>query len=304
MNAIDQYIAELSSRLRVGRHDRERILGEVRDHLDDAALHRERSGAPREQAAVAAVEDFGPASAIATQFNAESGTRAMRRAPVVAFAAGVAVFAGLLIAGRAQPRPAVPMKAILATQVSFFAAVLAFQVAVVAGICAASRAIAVYRTPTPCGDDRQFVRRAAGISTAALGVAAAAWVITLGIAVDRLANPNMAAAVSGAVMMIAAATLAITMTYRLRVNPSDHAADASVDPSGIFAIGERFVTGVRRHPVLSCTAFAALAAWPAMAHAETTFTGALPWGITEAATVIIAFVVLGPVLGLRQRQPA
>lgn len=299
MNAIDQYIAELSSCLHVGRQDRVRIVAEVRDHLDDAAEHRVRSGARREQAAI---EAFGPASTIATHFNAEAGTRAMRRAPIVVFNAGAAVFVGLLVAGRAQPRPAVPMTALLATQVSFFVAVLAFQVAVAAGICAASRAIAWYRTPTARADDRQFVRRAATISTTALGIAAAAWVTTLGIAVDRLAHPNAAAALIGGAIMLGAATLAITWTRHLRFNPSDNSVAVYSDPPGIVAVGERAIAVVRRHPVVSCTVIAALSVWPAMAHAETTFTGALPWGIAQAAAVIIAFIVLGPALGLRQPQ--
>jgi hypothetical protein len=72
----------------------------------------------------------------------------------------------------------------------------------------------------------------------------------------------------------------------------------------LLSLGERCIALVRRHPVASCTAVAALSAWPAMAHAETTFTGALPWGVTQAATVIVAFVVLGPALELRHPQPA
>jgi hypothetical protein len=116
------------------------------------------------------------------------------------------------------------MKAMLATQVSFFVAVLAFQVAVVAAICATSRTIALWRTPTPRGDDRQFVRRAATISTSALGVAAMGWAITLGLAVNRLSHPNTAPAVVGGAIMIGAATLALATTRHLRVNASDNAA--------------------------------------------------------------------------------
>jgi hypothetical protein len=143
MSSIDQYIAELASCLRVGGSRRLRILVEVRDHLDDATAHRERAGERHDGAVLHALETFGPPSMIATQFNADAGTRAMRRAPIVAFVAGVAVFVGLLVAGKSQPRPAAPMNAILATQISFFVAVLAFQVAVVAGLCAASRAVAL-----------------------------------------------------------------------------------------------------------------------------------------------------------------
>lgn len=304
MTQIDTYVAELEACLRVGGRARRRILTEVRDHLDDAITDRERLGEDAGDAVRRALDAFGPARALATQLNAETGTRAMRRAPLVAFVAGVAVFAGLLVAGKLQPHPAVPVRAILATQVSFFVAVLAFQVAVVAGICAASRALAVSRIPAACGDDRAFVRRCATISTSALGVAATGWAITLGLALNRLTDPNRAAAVVGGVIMIGAAAAAIATTCRLRVNPSDDATDAQLDPGGLFGLTERFIELVRHRPVVSCTAAAALSAWPAMAHAETTFTGALPWGVIQAATVIAAFVVLGPALGLRHPHPA
>jgi len=36
---------------------------------------------------------------------------------------------------------------------------------------------------------------------------------------------------------------------------------------------------------------------------ETTCTGALPWGIIQAATVVVAFILLGPALGLRRAHP-
>jgi len=78
------------------------------------------------------------------------------------------VFAALIVAGKTQPHPAVPMRATVATQVSFFAAVLAFQVAVVVGVSAVSRALAVWHTSAGHGDDRAFVRRCATILTGAL----------------------------------------------------------------------------------------------------------------------------------------
>jgi hypothetical protein len=253
---------------------------------------------------VQALTAFGPAPALATQLNAEAGARAMRRAPVVAFTAGLTVFAGLIVAGRTQPHSAVPMQAMLATQVSFFVAVLAFQVAVVAGVCAASRALAVWRTPAARGDDRAFVRRCTTISTGALGVAATGWAVTLGLALDRLSDPNWVGAAVGGAVMIGAAAVAIATTQRLRMNASDAVIGAHPNTDGMFGLAEQAIGLVRRHPVVSCVTVAALSAWPAMAHAETTFTGALPWGVSQAATVVLAFVVLGPALGLRRPHPA
>lgn len=300
MNAIDQYVAELSTALRVGRRGSARILTEIRDHLDDATGHRLRAGMTPDDAVAGAIAAFGPPAMLADQFNGEAGTRAMRRAPVVAFTAGVTVFVGLVFAARAQPRPAVPMDASVATQVSFFVAVLAFQVAVVAGMCAASRAVARSRAAIAHRDDRRFVRRATIVSTIALGVAAASWATTLWIGVERLTHPDTAATVMGGAIMLGAAMLAIAAAYRLRVNAADESGAAPTDPPLLFNLGEESVAVVRRHPVLSCTAVAALSVWPAMAHAETSVAGALPWGIAQAVAVVVAFVVLGPVLELRQ----
>ncbi len=304
MSAIENYVSELALCLRIGHRGNARILAEVRDHLDDATDRRVRSGMDGDEAVAAAIAAFGPPAIIATQMNAEAGTRAMRRAPVVSFTAGVAVFAGLVLAARAQPRPPLPIDASLATQVSFFVAVLAFQVAVVAGVCAASRAVAGARAPIVRGDDRQFVRRAATVSTAALGLAAVSWAITLGNGIDRLAHPDTAAAVLGVSIMLGAAIVAIGTTCRLRVNSADDTDDAPADPLLLFNLGEQLVAVVRRHPVSSCAVVAALSVWPAMTHAETSFAGALPWGITQAAAVVVAFIVLGPVLELREPHPA
>jgi hypothetical protein len=41
-----------------------------------------------------------------------------------------------------------------------------------------------------------------------------------------------------------------------------------------------------------------------MSHAETTFTGALPWGVVQAGAVLFGFFLLGPALGLREPHPA
>ena len=46
-----------------------------------------------------------------------------------------------------------------------------------------------------------------------------------------------------------------------------------------------------------------LSAVPAMSHAETTLSGAVPWGVAQAAGVVLGFVLLGPSLGLRASTP-
>jgi len=313
MTEIDRYVGELTSRLNVGARDRARILAEVRDHLDDAIAHRVQCGDRREAAAIAALDAFGSPSLVASQFNAEAGARAMRRAPLVAFAAGLAVVTAFVVAAVTQPRSGSPVSATLLTQIAFFTAVLSFQIAVVAGICAASRALSLWRTAGVRGDDRALVVRCAIISTDALGVAAVGWATTMLFALNRLADPNRPTLVLGGMVMVCAAGVASATTHRLPVNASDHAADAGSsneaasgndDGNALLGLGERAIGVVRLHPVVSCATVAALSVWPAMSHAETTVPGALPWGLTQAATVVLGFIVLGPALGLRRSHPA
>jgi hypothetical protein len=68
MNAVGNYLDELSGHLRRGR--RARILAEVRAHLVDAAAAEILLGADPDRAAALAVERFGPPARVARQFNA------------------------------------------------------------------------------------------------------------------------------------------------------------------------------------------------------------------------------------------
>ena len=68
MNAVVDYLEELSGQLRRGR--RARILAEVRAHLLDAAAAEVLLGADPDRAAALAVERFGPPARVARQFNA------------------------------------------------------------------------------------------------------------------------------------------------------------------------------------------------------------------------------------------
>ncbi len=145
---------------------------------------------------------------------------------------------------------------------------------------------------------------AAMVSIGAVAVAATGWTATVALAAHRLTHPNTAAAVVGGAVMLAGAALGIAAIRQLRVNPSDGAAGPDVERSGLLNVGERCIAVVISHPVVSGGVVAALSVWPAMARAETTVAGALPWGAAQAAAVIAAFVVLGPVLELRKRQSA
>ncbi len=297
---IADYLAELKARLRVPKRDRARILVEVRDHLDDAVARGRVERLSPELAAERAVREFGPAARIATEFNAVSGTRAMRQATTVALTAGIAVVLGFLVTVRTQPHTRVANSASIGAQVSFFAAVLALQVAVVAGARGASRVLALGRAHTARAADRRLVRRCVMTCTVALGVASVGWASCIGLAATSLAHPNRAALAIGAAFMLGVATIAAVAATKLGVNPSDEATDAQTCGGGVLALGERAVDIVRRHQVTACSALAALAALAAMSHAETSIAAAIPWGVLQAAAVVFAFVLLGPSLGLRE----
>jgi hypothetical protein len=299
---IDDFLTELDAHLRVPSRARVRILAEVRDHLDDSVEHL-RASDPRSASTVdAAIQAFGPAAMVATQFNAAAGTRAMRRGTAVAFAAGIAVAAGFLVAAVTQPHPQTASGASFAVQASFFGAALAFQVALVAGARGASRVCAVGRSAAATIEDRLLVRRCAIICVGALGVASVGWATCVGLAARSLVHPNRVTLLVGATLMIGAVALAVALLAKLDVNPFAETTDERNPRPGIALLGERTVTIVQQHPVVPCAALAALAALAAMSHAETTAVGSLPWGLLQAAAVVLGFVVLGPSLGLREQR--
>ena len=187
---------------------------------------------------------------------------------------------------------------------SFFAAVLAFQVAVVAGACAAARAAALWRSRGARVEDRLFVRRCTTISVAALSIAAAAWATAVGLSFHRLVHPNALTLSIGCTWMVAAPIVGGVLTTRLRVNASDDAPADEPISSGVFGFGERAIAVVRQHPLPACALATLGASASAMSRAETTVSGALPWGIAQAITVVACFVLLGPTLHLRRTRTA
>jgi hypothetical protein len=243
---------------------------------------------------------FGAPALIARQFNAAAGAAAMRRATIAGFLTGATVVMAFLLAAISQPRSADPAPP--AMQVSFFVGVLAFQVAVTAGACAASRAAATWRRAAACGHDRAFVRRCAIVSMLALfgGVLA----VTTNMALDayQAAHANVMPLAVGAAAMIAAVTAGLLVAIRLDVNTTDNDSQAAgADTPDLLLAGESAIAFVHHHPVLCCLAATGAATTWAMTQTDaSSITAALPWGISEAVTVITAFVLLGPTLGLRR----
>lgn len=299
MSAIDEYAADLSSRLRVSRTRRTTMLDEVRDHLLEYAERACALGAPRDQAEADAITAFGSPASMARQFNAAAGAKAMRRSPLVAVAAGMSVVVSFLVAAISQPKAT--QQATPPMQVFFFLGVIAFQVAVISGACGASRAVARWGTSATSGRDREFVRRCSIISMAALSAGVLAVTINMFLDARQASHANGIALAAGATVMIVAATAGLVTAMHLDVNAADDDVEAGGSGSpALLMIGEALISLVHRFPVLSCAAATLAATTWAMSQAETaTIVGSLPWGISEAAAVIAGFVLLGPALGLR-----
>jgi hypothetical protein len=227
----------------------------------------------------------------------------MRTAPFLAIATGTGVIAGFLLA--AVPQPHTTQAATVPMEVTFFLAVIGLQVAVMAGACAASRTLGVWRDSRVSGHDRSFVRRCTITSMTAL--AAGAVCLTANFVVDArhqaAVNRNLLAA--GAAVMFAAAAAGLLIAFRLQVNGEDELDPADNEPSSmttpaLLRVGEWVIGVVRRHPFVACSTVAlASAAWKMWTAEAPSVTAAIPWGIGEAAAVIVAFVLLGPLLGLR-----
>jgi hypothetical protein len=308
MSAVEEYVTELEAALRLRPGPRARLVAEVREHLDDAVEHHLAAGRPRDEAEEQAVAAFGPVATIVGPAHAAAGTIAMRRAPLVALVAGVAAVGGLVLAARGSSTMATVTGARLVVgQLTFFAGVIALELAFVAGACGAARAAALWHRAEAPVADRRFVLGATARSISCTLVAVVLWAATI-LDGGRPAHGWGDPALVGALLaMVGGAVVAHLVRRRLRANLTDEASGAAaVAGSGpaVLGLGEHALTVVRRHGALACSLVAAVAAAGAMAHAETTFRTALPWGAAQAAAVAVGFVVLGPQLGLRDRPDA
>jgi hypothetical protein len=77
--ALATYLSDVGARLRGPRRRREAILAELRDGLDQATDDRVASGVPPDQAAAAAICQFGRPQAVADAFGGELATAYARR---------------------------------------------------------------------------------------------------------------------------------------------------------------------------------------------------------------------------------
>ena len=294
---IDEYIRELASGLHLGRRRCAAVLDEVLDHLSESANAAVRRGIAPLEAQINAVATFGVLEDVIRQFNAAAGARAMRRIPMVTAATGIVVISVFLSIARSQPRTG--HSASVAMQVSFFAAILGFQLALAAGIRGASRAATVWRTSAAFANDRSLVRRSAVISMGALCMGALALTVNFFFDARQGSHANAVALVAAGAAMNVVAIAGLVMSLHLRVNPGDTDSHPAQDTPHVMFLGESIVARLYRHPVAACTLATFVASAWAINGSEATFPSALWWGIGEAITVIAAFIWLGPTLELR-----
>lgn len=304
---IDEYIAEINRRLVATARQRTRIIEDIRDHLTDAIEQLVAEGVDERSAEQRAISAFGSATDLARQFNVHAAAIAMRRAPLMMAACGIAVVAGFVFAAITQPAPPSPKPAGVVQQVAFFAAALGLEFAFVAGLRVVARASARWRT-TPRPTDQLLLRRAAIVFVAGLAVAAAGWTVVLAEVLAGSSNRRAIPLAVGIVVMVGATIVASVVTARQRTQVTGAEPLAPPEPDVadhmVFGAAERAVRWINHHPRSTCAAAAILTGLAAMSHAETTALGALPWGATQAAAVIAGFVLVGPTLELREAKSA
>lgn len=295
MSAIEAYLAELRSALRVKGRARRRILAECAGHLREAASgHGEAE----------AVARFGPVDKLAASFDAELAAHRGQRATVgmtLALAAAAATVLDFAHSGR--PDPAAPHA---------FAIVfgIAGQVAAVALVIAVVQALRWRGTMPPAGALVVLARRnRVAVTAAALTIAAAAGTVT-----GRSLAPLGAFGALGIALWCArrGSRLARALPAARGSHVESPLEDLAVLAAGAPVVGGgvewvRNLLDPVRHPVRTCAVVAVFAAAGAFARDQwegaATGPAALTAGI-EAAAVIGAFVALGPTLGLRTRRRA
>ena len=281
---IEPYLRELGASLHVPRRLRTRILDETRDHL----LALVESGMSEDDA----VRSFGAPDALAHEFHEQLAGTSARRASAVS---GVLL---VVLGVVALSTPATPAD----TAIAFFAA----QVALVAGVLALARSLR-YRGAVPPSALRDTYR-ANAVTLACLAIVAVSF---SGATVVRaaLAVATIAATVA----------LAQSVARARRVPARDPEGDAFDDllafaPPPLERPALLAAKWIRRHIWLFCALFAtACGLAVGFGHIVTdggfsgdalrTSRAILLLAAIEGGGVVLGFVALGGVLGIRRSRP-
>ncbi len=278
MSEIDTVLDELAGLLIVRGAARRRLLRECRDHLEDCAAQH----GPGE-----AVRRFGSAAEIAAAFDADSAVRRARSSAFATSAAVLAVGASTLGLVNASNSDA---SAVLVWAVVFFAAA---QTAAVAAVLGALQAATLRRCPASASDLSLLCRRNgcaltfAGLTMVAAGGAvpgnASAFMLLVGPAVAVLASVSVLRARS-LLRRLDACPTRIVRSPLEDLGELLHIRFPALDPSAFLAVG-------------AVASAAAAFGWDRGESA--TVPSAAGVAIIEVALVVVGFLLLGPLLGLR-----
>jgi hypothetical protein len=309
---IVSYLGELERELRLRRAPRGRLLQEVEHHLRDLADELAGSGLSRAQAEERAIERFGDAASVAAGFAEATASSTARRA----VGAAAAAFAGYSVIAVAFATAASPLlRDFPQGAASFFA----IQVAAVALAVAAVRSLR-WRgvVAAPSGELAAISRcllvaclalLAAGVCEAGVALSRPAGVVawtegrwlTIGFAasVVLVLMSGLSAARAGAQ---ATAVVALP-TRRERTRAESLAADVDALLRATRLPAARRVAHAalaRPWRTMTLTAVAAFLAVTAVGFSDG-LAGAAVLGAVETAAIVVGFVTLGGLLGLRER---
>jgi hypothetical protein len=279
VSAIDVYLNEIASVLKVRGAPRRRFLRECRDHLLDATAER---------GAAAAVQAFGPPVEVAAEFDAEVASRRGVRATSATVAAVLATGGSTLVLIQAASSDAT---APTVWAIVFF---VAAQIAALAAGLAVAQALAQRRETLPPADAELLARR----NGCAL-VAAAVTMFAAGAAVPGSASAPLLLA--GPVLACTAAVAVLRARSLARRLDDSHVRVARPPLDDLRRFTGLPVPAVDPVRLLVLTTMVAAAAAFLRDLAErATVGGAFVAAAVEAAAVVACFAVLGRPLGLRR----
>lgn len=309
---IAAYLEELERELRLRRAPRLRLLEEVDHHLRDLAAELADGGLSRAQAEEQAIERFGDAASVAAGFAeaaASTTTRRAVRAAGAAFAGYAVVF--LVFATAASP--------LLRDFPQGAASFLAIQVAAVALAVAAVRSLRWRGVAAAPSGELAAIARCLSVACLALLAAGAC---EAGIALTRPAGVIawsdgrwLAIGFAAAVVLLLGSALAViragaqaaavaampTRAERRRAEALAADVDALLRGTRLPAVRRVTLTALARPwQTVSLTAVAAFLAVTAVGFRDGV-AGAVVLGAVEATAILVAFVTLGGLLGLRER---
>jgi len=313
MSAIDEYLGELTRRLRLCRAPGKRLVLEVEDHLREATAEAVAVGVPPVVAEQQAVERFGDAADVAARF-AEAAALTVAKRSVAAAALAVVAYAGVAAAFAIAASPL--MRDFPQGAPTFFG----LQLALVALGAAWVRVLYWRRELAMPATELRVVTRSTSIATASVLFAA---VLEAALALARPAGfiawseaPALVVAVGCAFVLAAASAIVATRASAQRhaldalprsrrrkpaEQPRDHGRGARAAAAILSTVERRPWTAAITAAMFAVALVAAMnLAGSDSAHHASILSGAVVAGSVEAGAIIVGFAAFSRMLGLRE----